>query len=299
MGTPEFAIPALRAVLAKGHEIVVVYSQPPKPSGRGQQVQKSPVQLVAEENGLNVRTPRTLRDDAEQKIFRDYQLDVAVVAAYGLILPTPVLASPRFGCLNIHASLLPRWRGAAPIQRALLAGDTETGVTIMQMDAGLDTGDMLLHESTPITPTTSAGQLHDQLSVIGAKLIVRALEDLVENRLKPQPQPIQGITYAAKLSRDDGGIAWAKPAAEIERQVRALQPWPGSFFLLGNEPIKVLVSELITHKNGAPGTLLDENFTVACGHQALRLVTVQRAGKNPTDGASFLRGLRWTVGHKL
>lgn len=299
MGTPDFAVPALRALAAAGHDIVAAYCQPPKPAGRGQQIQKSPMQNAAEGMGIAVHTPKTLRDVEEQKKFAALNLDIAVVAAYGLILPLPVLAAPKFGCVNIHASFLPRWRGAAPIQRAILAGDNETGITIMQMAEGLDTGDMLLQKKIPITPATTAGSLHDELMQMGSGLIVQAVNDLAAGKLKPMPQPETGVTYAAKLTREDGRIDWAKPATEIGRQIRGLQPWPGCFFMLGNEPIKILAGEVVIDKTGAPGTLLDADFTVACGQQALRLKTVQRSGKGAVDGASFLRGQRLPVGHKL
>ena len=304
MGTPDFAVAALRALIAAGHDVVAVYAQPPKPAGRGHQVQKTPVHIAAEESGIAVFTPKTLRDAAEQQKFAALNLDVAVVAAYGLILPRAVLDMPRFGCINIHASLLPRWRGAAPIQRSILAGDAESGVTIMQMEAGLDTGAMLLADKCPITPTTTAGSLHDALAAMGARLIVPVLESVAAGTLKPVPQPADGVTYAAKLTRDDGRIDWQKPAVEIDRQIRGLQPWPGCFFMLGNEPVKLLATEIVPDSTGKPaGTIIADDFTVACGQGndggALRLLRVQRAGKNATDGASFLRGQRIEVGYKL
>jgi len=299
MGTPDFSVPALRALADAGHNIVAVYCQPPKPAGRGHHVQKSSVQQAAETLKISVHTPKTLRDADEQKKFANLSADVAVVAAYGLILPEPILMAPKYGCVNIHASLLPRWRGAAPIQRAILAGDAESGITIMQMDKGLDTGAMLLQEKLPITSETTASSLHDELMDMGARLIVRTVEELASGKIKPTPQPEDGATYAAKLTREDGRIDWGKPAAVIERHIRGLQPWPGCFFLLNIEPIKVLAAEIIKDKNGAPGTLLGEDFTVACGENALRLTAVQRGGKNATDGASFLRGLHIAVGSKL
>lgn len=298
MGTPDFAVTALRALHAAGHDIAAVYCQPPKPAGRGHQLQKTPVHRAAEEMGLNVHTPKTLRNAEEQEKFRALKLDVAVVAAYGLILPQAILDAPRYGCINIHGSLLPRWRGAAPIQRAILAGDAETGITIMQMDAGLDTGAMLLRDRVAITPQTTAQTLHDALADMGARLVVRALADLAAGALHAAPQPPDGATYAAKLTRDDGKIDWTTPAAAIERQLRALHPWPGCYFMLDGEVIKLLAATIID-KSGAPGTLLDDQFTVACGDRALRLDTVQRAGKAATDGASMLRGLRLPVGSLL
>ncbi|MDX2028810.1 MAG: methionyl-tRNA formyltransferase [Alphaproteobacteria bacterium] len=299
MGTPEFSVVALRALAQVGHDIAAVYCQPPKPAGRGHQLQKSAVQIAAEEMGLEVHTPKTLRDAEEQKKFAALRLDAAVVVAYGLILPKAILDAPKFGCINIHASLLPRWRGAAPIQRALLSGDAETGITIMQMAEGLDTGPMLLIEKMPITLHSTSGTLHDDLSRMGAKMIVQTLSDVASGKAKPIPQSESGVTYAAKLTREDGRIDWNKPAAEIERQIRALQPWPSCFFMLNGEPVKLLSAEIIKGKAAAPGTLLDEDFTVACGTDVLHLLTVQRAGKPPTDGASFLRGARLAAGHKL
>ncbi|MFY9288112.1 MAG: methionyl-tRNA formyltransferase [Alphaproteobacteria bacterium] len=298
MGTPDFAVPALRALHKAGHEIVAVYSQPPKPAGRGQQIQKSPIHKAAEELGLSVFTPKTLRDADEQKKFAALKLDIAIVAAYGLILPKAILEAPRLGCINIHASLLPRWRGAAPIQRAILAGDSETGITIMQMAEGLDTGDMLMVEKIAITPKTTAGSLHDQLMQLGSSMITRAIDDLAAQKIKPIPQPEMGVTYAAKLTRSEGKIDWSKPASEIERQIRGLQPWPGCFFMLGNEAIKVLAAETV-RQSGTAGTLLSDDLTIACGQEAVRLTLVQRSGKNPIDGASFLRGQRLPIGQSL
>jgi len=298
MGTPDFAVTALEALHQAGYEIVAVYCQPPKPAGRGQQMQKTPVHRAAEVLGLEVHTPRTLRDAGEQAAFAALNLDVAVVAAYGLILPPPILSAPKHGCLNIHGSLLPRWRGAAPIQRAMLAGDPETGITIMQMDAGLDTGPMLLKESLPITDQTTAQNLHDALASLGAQLIVQALADLFSNKLHPTPQPEVGATYANKLTREDGKIDWQQSATVLQRQIRALNPWPGCFFSLNGEVIKLQEAEIID-QSGIPGTLLDDTFTVACGDKSLRLLKVQRPGKNATDGASLLRGLRLAPGSSL
>lgn len=299
MGTPDFAVAALKTLHDAGHDIVAVYCQPPKPAGRGHQVQKTPVHLAAEKMGIEVRTPKTLRDSDEQKKFADLKLDVAVVAAYGLILPQAVLDAPKHGCINIHGSLLPRWRGAAPIQRAILAGDKESGITIMQMDKGMDTGAILMKGSAHITSKTTAESLHDALAGVGANLIVRALDDLATGKLHPVPQTEEGVTYAAKLTREDGKIDWKKPAADIERQIRALTPWPGCFFTLNGENIKVLGATVVADKKGEAGSLLDDDFTVACGMGALQLNTVQRAGKNATDGAALLRGLRLPVGTKL
>ena len=286
MGSPDFAVPALRALHAAGHEIVAVYCQPPRPAGRGHAVQRCPVHVVAEALGLAVRTPARLRrDEAAQAAFAALELDAAVVAAYGLILPQAMLDAPRRGCLNIHASLLPRWRGAAPIQAAVLAGDAETGVTIMRMDAGLDTGPMLLRETVPITADTTSASLHDRLAEMGARLILRAL---AEN--PPEvPQPETGATYAPKLSRDDGRIDWTRPAETIARQVRAFDPWPGTFTTLNGVTLKVLAARPESGA-GMPGTTLDDALLVACGSSALRLLQVQLAGRAAMDAASFVRG---------
>jgi methionyl-tRNA formyltransferase len=295
MGSPDFSTPALRALHAAGHEIAAVYCQPPKPAGRGYALRRCPVQIEAERLALPVRTPARLRGDtAEQAAFAALELDAAVVAAYGLILPQAMLDAPPRGCLNIHASLLPRWRGAAPIQAAVLAGDSETGVTIMQMDAGLDTGPMLLREAVPITPTTTSAELHDVLAELGARLIVRAL---VEHPM-PMPQPAEGVTYAPKLTRDAGRIDWTRDAAAIERQVRAFDPWPGTFTTLRGAVLKVLAVEP-THGSGPPGTTLDDRLTVACGTGTLRLTRVQLAGRPAMAANVFLRGHAVPVGTAL
>ncbi len=295
MGTPDFARIALQALLAAGHEIAAVYSQPPRPSGRGQKPRPSPVQALAEERGLAVRTPLSLKEEAEQAPFSALGLDAAVVAAYGLILPAAILRAPRLGCLNIHASLLPRWRGAAPIQRAILAGDAETGVTIMQMDEGLDTGPMLMSEHVPIAPTDTAGSLHDRLAGLGASLIVQALEQVAAGGLRATPQPAEGVTYAAKLTREEERLDWRRPASELARQIRAFSPAPGAWCEMASERIKVLSAETLG-QSGKPGTVLDERLTIACAQGSLRLLTVQRPGKAVMDSASFLRGFRLTAG---
>jgi len=286
MGSPDFAVPALHALHAAGHAIAAVYCQPPRPSGRGQAVQRCAVQRAAEALGLPVRTPARLRGDvAAQAAFAALELDAAVVAAYGLILPQAMLDAPRRGCLNIHASLLPRWRGAAPMQAAILAGDAETGVTIMQMDAGLDTGPMLLREAVPIGPGTACGALHDVLAALGARLIVQALA----GNPPPVPQPVAAATYAPKLTRGDGRIDWTRDAAAIARQVRAFDPWPGTFTMLEGQVLKVLAAEPVAGA-GAPGTVLDDGLAVACGAGALRLVRVQLAGRSAMQADAFLRG---------
>jgi len=286
MGSPEFSVPVLHALHDAGHDIAAVYCQPPRPAGRGQEVRCCPVHVAAESLGLAVRTPAKLRRDTlEHEAFAALNLDAAVVAAYGLILPPAILDAPRLGCLNIHASLLPRWRGAAPIQAAILAGDAESGVTIMQMDAGLDTGPMLLREVVPLDPRCTASWLHDRLSEIGARLVLRALNEWPD----PITQPETGITYAAKLTREDGRLDWHKDATSLDRQVRALNPWPGTFCLLGPDILKVLAAEP-AFGHAPPGTVLDGALTVACGDRSLRLTRVQRAGRGAQATDAFLRG---------
>jgi methionyl-tRNA formyltransferase len=287
LGSPDFAVPALRALAAAGHEIAMVYAQPPRPAHRGQALTKCAVHEAAEALNLPVRTPaKVKRDAAEHAAFAALKLDAAIVAAYGLILPPEMLNAPRLGCLNIHASLLPRWRGAAPIQSAIRAGDTESGVTIMRMEEGLDTGPMLARRATPIGPRTTTPELHDALASIGAELILQVLAAMPE----AEPQPESGVTYAAKLSRDDGRLDFALDAATLDRQIRAFTPWPGSFARFGNETLKVLEAEP-ADATGAPGTILDPSFTVACGQGALRLTKVQRAGRAAVAGDAFLRGV--------
>ena len=285
MGSPAFAVPALQALHAAGYDIRAVYAQPPRPAGRGHALRACPVQLAAEALGLLVRTPARLRNNAaEQAAFKALDLDAAVVAAYGLILPQPMLDAPRLGCLNIHASLLPRWRGAGPIQAAVLAGDAETGITIMQMDAGLDTGPMLLRRSTPIGPETTAADLHDTLAALGAGLIVQALD------ARPEPIPQPGdATYAPKLTRESGRLIWTRTAEALGRMVRGLLPWPGAWTTLDGEPLKVLQARP-EPGHGQPGTVLDDKLLIACGDNALRLLRVQRPGRGPMDAASMLRG---------
>ncbi len=313
MGSPDFAVPALQALHDAGHQIVAVYCQPPRPAGRDQAVRPCPVHLAAERLGLKVRTPPRLRglspsrtnpsaqsaaalpdSEALQAEFAALALDAAVVVAYGLILPPAFLAAPRCGCLNIHASLLPRWRGAGPIQAAILAGDAETGITIMRMDAGLDTGPMLLREAVPITSTTTAAILHDALAAIGARLILRALAE----DIPAVPQPADGISYAPKLTRADARIDWMLPAAAIERRVRAFDPWPGTFTLLDGAMLKVL-GATPAEGNGVPGTVLDDRLAVACANGALRLTRVQLAGRAPLEAEVFLRGHQIPAGARL
>jgi methionyl-tRNA formyltransferase len=295
MGSPDFAVPALRALHGAGHDIAAVYCQPPRPAGRGQALRRCPVHVAADALGLEVRTPERLRrDEREHAAFAALDLDAAVVAAYGLILPPAMLAAPRRGCLNIHASLLPRWRGAAPIQAAVLAGDTETGISIMQMDAGLDTGPVLLREATPIGPRGTAAMLHDALAELGARLVLRALDE--NPPAVPQPEP--GVTYAAKLAREDGRLDWTRDALSLDRQVRAFDPWPGTFTTHGSETLKVLAAEP-ADGSGEPGIVLDSLLTVGTGAGALRLTRVQMPGRAPLDAAAFLRGHKVPPGTRL
>jgi methionyl-tRNA formyltransferase len=299
MGTPDFAVPSLAALLAAGHDVAAVYCQPPRPAGRGQRPVASPVQQAAEAAGIPVRTPERL-DAAAAGAFAALRLDAAVVAAYGLLLPKAVLAAPRLGCLNVHASLLPRWRGAAPIQRAILAGDTDTGITIMQMDEGLDTGPMLLKERLPIAPDATAATLHDALAALGARLIISALDGLASGRLVGEAQPATGVTYAKKLRRAEGALDWRRPAAALERQVRAFDPWPGAWFTHDGERIKVLAAAIAdAPASAAPGSVLDAALTVASGAGALRLLRLQRAGRAPQPAEAFLRGYPVAAGTQL
>jgi methionyl-tRNA formyltransferase len=294
MGSPAFAVPALHALHAAGHEIAAVYAQPPRPAGRGQAVRRCPVHVAADALRLPVRTPASLRrDTAAWEAFAGLDLDAAVVAAYGLILPPAMLEAPRHGCLNIHASLLPRWRGAAPIQAAVLAGDAESGVTIMQMDSGLDTGPMLLSGAVPIGPRGTASTLHDALQPLGAALVLRALDE----DPPPVAQP-DGVTYAPKLSRADGRLDWTQPAAALDRRVRAFNPWPGAWCQLGTDALKVLEAEPVDAA-GPAGEILDGVLTIGCGEGALRLLQVQRSGRAPMDAASFLRGYPMLPGTRL
>jgi methionyl-tRNA formyltransferase len=286
MGTPEFAVPTLLALHEAGHAIPAVYTQPPRPAGRGKAERKSPVQLAAEALGIAACHPPSLRDLDAQADFLAHEAELAVVVAYGLILPAAILEGPRRGCLNVHASLLPRWRGAAPIQRSILAGDSITGVTIMRMEQGLDTGPMLATARVPVEDKTS-GELHAELAEIGARLLAETVAQL--DQLKPEPQPELGATYAAKIDKSEARIDWSKPAELIEREVRAFAPFPGSWFELDGERIKVLRARAIG-VNGADGTVLDDELTIACGQAALRLLTVQRAGRPAMAAADFLRG---------
>ena len=296
MGTPDFSVPVLDALVGAGHEIAAVYCQPPRPAGRGKKDRPTPVHARAEALGLEVRHPVSLKSGAEQAAFAALGADVAVVVAYGLILPQAVLDAPAQGCLNIHASLLPRWRGAAPIHRAIMAGDGETGICIMQMEAGLDTGPVLLRQATPIGETETTGDLHDRLSAMGAAMIVKALERL--EGLTPETQPEAGVTYAQKIDKAEARIDWSRPAVEVDRLIRGLSPFPGAWTLLNGERLKLLQSR-VAKGEGAPGTALDDGLTIACGTGAVSIARAQRAGKGAQDAETFLRGMAVPAGTRL
>jgi methionyl-tRNA formyltransferase len=295
MGTPDFAVPTLDALLDAGHEVVAVYCQPPRPAGRGKALRPSPVQERAEAAGIEVRTPLTLRAEEDRQAFRALGLDAAVVAAYGLILPQPILDAPRFGCLNVHASLLPRWRGAAPIQRSILAGDETSGVTIMQMERGLDTGPMLLRRETPVNGKT-AGALTRELAAMGAELIVETLGRI--DSLRPDPQPESDVTYAPKIEKHEARLDFLRAGIEVERQVRAFNPAPGAFFEYAGERIKIHCAQ-VWAEGGVPGTVLDHALTIACAEGSIHPTLVQRAGRAAMAPAELLRGLAIPPGTRL
>ncbi len=296
MGTPDFSVAALNALVEAGHEVVCVYSQPPRPAGRGKKDRSSPVQQRAEALGLPVRHPVSLRSVEAQAEFAALDADIAVVVAYGLILPQSILDAPQHGCLNIHASLLPRWRGAAPIHRAIMAGDEKTGVCIMQMEAGLDTGPVLLRRETAIAPEETTAQLHDRLSTIGAEAIVAALDGLAA--LKPHVQPGTGVTYASKIDKSEARIDWSLPAIEVDRLIRGVSPFPGAWFEHQGTRVKALGSRL-AEGTGAPGTVLDQDLTIACGAGAVQLTRLQRAGKAAQDAEVFQSGAQIAAGTQL
>ena len=298
MGTPDFALPTLRALVEAGHELACVYTRAPRPAGRGQRERLSPVHALALRQGWPVRTPRSLKGEVEQAEFAALGLDAAVVVAYGLILPQPVLDAPRLGCVNLHASLLPRWRGAAPIHRAILAGDEESGVAAMLMEAGLDTGPVLLERRTAIGPDETAGDLHDRLAALGAPLMVEALDGLARGALAPKPQAEAGVTYATKLDKAEARLDWRRPAAELHRQVRGLSPFPGAWFEHDGARVKALRATL-AEGAGAPGETLDDELAVACGQGAIRLTELQREGRGPLPAEAFLRGFPVPRGARL
>jgi methionyl-tRNA formyltransferase len=289
MGTPDFAVPTLVELAARGHEIAAVYTRAPKPAGRGMDVQHTPVEQEARRLALAVHTPRTLKDDEAEAAFRAHNADAAVVVAYGLILPKSILEAPRLGCFNVHASLLPRWRGAAPINRAIMADDAESGVTIMKMDEGLDTGAMAMAERMPIGSDMTAGDLHDALSRLGADLMLRALAAAERGSLALTPQPAVGVTYAEKISKNETRINWSRPWKQVHDHIRGLSPFPGAWFEIEGVRVKALRSTK-GDGSGAAGTMLDNRLTIACGAGAVRLTQVQRAGKQPMAADEFLRG---------
>jgi methionyl-tRNA formyltransferase len=295
MGTPDFAVVTLKALVAAGHEILAVYSQPPRPAGRGQGLRPSPVQDYAAAHGIEVRTPLSLKSADEQKSFADLKAAAAVVVAYGLLLPRAILDAPRFGCFNVHASLLPRWRGAAPIQRAIMAGDQESGISIMRMEEGLDTGPVCKTGRVAITPSTTAGVLHDELAMLGATLMVEAFTAL------PVPcaeQSSEGITYAKKIEKSEAHIDFSKSAAEVRNHIHGLSPFPGAWLNIGSARIKVLTCEVI-ELSGEAGVALDDQLGVACSTKAIRLLSLQREGKGVMDAATFLRGFPIAKGTRL
>jgi len=297
MGTAEFAVPALNALAASRHPIMAVYTQPARPAGRGMQPRPSPVELAASRLGLPVRAPASLRDPAAQAAFAALEPDLCVVAAYGLILPEAILDAPRLGCINLHASVLPRWRGAAPIQRALLAGDAETGITIFQMEPSLDTGPILAIERVPAASTT-AGELHHRLAELAARMLPPVIEELARGRARAVPQPAEGVTYAAKIDKSESWLDWSEPAEALERRLRAFDPWPGCWTEILGQRVRVL-GGIVVEGRGAPGEVLDDRLTVACERDAVRLTVLQRAGGKPMSADAFLRGFAVPPGTRL
>ena len=298
MGTPKISVPALSNLLNQGYEIACVYSQPPRPSGRGHRMTLSPLHKFSKENGIDVQTPENFQSVEAITTFADYNADIAVVMAYGLILPKAILEAPRLGCINIHVSLLPRWRGAAPIQRAIMAGDEETGVTIMQMEEGLDTGPILRQDRTAIETYATAEDLNDELAILSAKSIHEALAALQDGQIDPIPQQDEKSNYAKKIKREEGLINWNHSAIDIERRIRALNPWPGTWFERGEECIRILSAQVST-ETGVPGAVLDKNALIACNEGSIRPLVMQRPGKAAMDTASFLRGYDLPVGTVL
>ncbi len=297
MGTPDFAVPTLAELLAQGHDIAAVYSQPPRPKGRGMEAEPGPVHKFAQAHKLPVRTPLSLKGAAEQAGFAALNLDAAIVVAYGLLLPQAILDAPRLGCFNLHGSLLPRWRGAAPIQRAVMAGDAQTGVMVMRMEAGLDTGPVLMAERTPVGRKT-AGELADELSRLGADLMVRALSAMERGDIAAHPQSGDGVTYAKKISKDEARIDWTKSAREIDCLIRGLSPWPGAWTAAKGERLKVLYAEPMDGK-GPPGEVIGDDLIIACGNGALKLKRVQRAGSKVMAADELLKGFSLPPGTKL
>jgi len=303
MGTPDFSVPTISEIIAAGHDIAAAYCQPPRRAGRGMAQRKSPVHAFADDAGIPVYTPRSLKTADEQAIFAGHAADAAVVVAYGLILPKPILDAPRFGCLNLHASSLPRWRGAAPIQRAIMAGDTQTAAMVMQMDEGLDTGPICLAERVPIGLDATAGELHDELALRGADLMVRALAALERGSLVATPQSETGVTYASKIEKAETHIDFSRPSAEVHNHIRGLSPFPGAWFevTLGGktERIKALRSQLVAESGGPAGEVLTSDLVTGCGTGAIRLVELQRSGKKPMPASEFMRGFELPEGTRL
>ncbi len=298
MGSPAFALPPLEALIAAGREVACVYSQPPRPAGRGKQERRTPVHALAASRGIEVRTPKSLKRVEVQEAFAALKLDLAIVVAYGLILPKPILDAPRLGALNLHASLLPRWRGAAPIQRAIMAGDRITGVQVMRMEEGLDTGPILASLETPIDADDNTSTLHDRLAKLGAPLLIETLRELESGRAIETPQSEVGVTYAHKITLAEARIDWTRPAREVDWRIRGLAPHPGAWFDLGGARVKALHSRMGLGK-GAPGEALDDALLIACGEGAVRLLAVQREGRGPLDAAEFLRGVQVPAGTLL
>ncbi len=290
MGTPDFAVPTLQALIGAGHDVVAVYSQPPARAGRGKKLKNSPVHTLALNSNIEVRTPTSLKEQAEQTAFKALDIDIAVVVAYGQILPQAILDAPKYGCVNVHASLLPRWRGAAPIHRAIMAGDEETGVCIMKMDSGLDTGPVIACQSTAISSSTTTASLHDALSIMGADMINSAIKSYCDKSIIPHEQSEDGITYAKKIDKAEAAINWSKSATEIDCLVRGLYPFPGAYTTLCGERIKILAGTIIK-ASGSAGTTLDDQLLVACGEGAYRIERAQRSGKGAMERGDFLRGM--------
>lgn len=303
MGTPDFAVPTLQAIIDQGNDIAAIYTQPPRAAGRGMADRKSPIHELAAAHNIPVATPATLKDTDAQSAFEALEADVAVVVAYGLILPPDILAMPKHGCLNLHASKLPRWRGAAPIQRAIMAGDTETAATVMRMEAGLDTGPVCLERVVKIDVDMTAGDLHDRLALDGANLMASAITDLVAGNLACRAQSADGVTYAKKIEKSESRIDWRHPANKVHNMIRGLSPFPGAWFELeidgARQRIKVQAVTIAENQSGSPGELLGDGLVVACGEGAVRLTTIQRAGKKPMDATEFLRGTVLPVGTRL
>ncbi len=300
MGTPDFSVPVLQALLDHGHEIVAVYCQPPRPAGRGKKLRPSPVHVFADLNNLPVYDPVSLKSPAQQKEFSDHAADIAVVVAYGLILPQAILDMPVHGCINVHASLLPRWRGAAPIQRAIMAGDRKTGVTIMQMEAGLDTGPMLVTKETGIDMTDTASALHDRLSDMGARLVISAINGIAEGQIKAVPQPEDGVTYANKITKAEARLRWDQPAASLVSHIHGLSPFPGAWFQLDGARVKVIKAHVSDQSTTAlPGTVIGSPLLVACNTGVVGLDILQREGKGAMKADDLLRGYPVPIGRKL